>query len=92
MELVPDFVTALTIPPIARPNSAVPPRLTTWNSAIESRLYFNRGKVKDSSVFQNPSTSSDPSFALAPPMFRPIPCDVVLAFSTVPGVSRVKSR
>ena len=90
--LDPDLVTALTMPPIARPNSAVPPRPITWNSPIASWLYFWRGKVKDSSVFQKPSTSSAASFALAPAMFRPIPCWFVLTFSTVPGVSSAKSR
>ena len=49
---------ALTMPPIARPDSAVGLRLITWNSWIESWLYCCRGSADDSSVFQNPSNGS----------------------------------
>src|SRR5882724_2863865 len=47
--LVPDLVTALTMPPTERPNSAAPPMFSTWNSAIASWLYFTFGYVNDSS-------------------------------------------
>jgi hypothetical protein len=89
---VPDLVIALTMPPIARPNSAAAPRLTTWNSAIESWLYLILAKVKDSSVFHRPSTSSDPSLPRAPANLRPIPWPAVRTSSATPGVSSAKSR
>ena len=43
---MPDFVTAFTVPPAARPNSAEKPLIPTWNSRIDAWLIVYETRVR----------------------------------------------
>ena len=69
MALVPDLVTAFTVPPAARPNSADMLLTPTWNSLIEAELIEYTARVRPRASEKKAWLLSTPSTMLL--LYRP---------------------